>query len=90
MSYSKSPSPMVGVSAAAAYIAITGFGMWYMHDVRGVTYGELAMFDTFWIFLILGNLANLLFLIRYYGWSGAGFGKLRWKQLVWFAPSSPC
>lgn len=80
------PTPTVGIIAAVTYIAIMGVGMWYMRAVKGVTYGDLAMFDTFWFVLILTNLGNLAFLIRYFGWQGAGFGKLRWKELVWFAP----
>lgn len=78
--------PVVGIAAATIYIAIMGVGMWYMHSVKGITYGDVAMFDIFWVVLILVNLTNLIFLIRYFGWRGAGFGKLRWRELVWFAP----
>jgi len=78
--------PMVGVAAAALYTAIMGAGMWFMHDVKGVTYGAIAMFDTFWVVMIVVNLGNFAFLLRYFGWREAGFGKLRGRQLVWFAP----
>lgn len=78
--------PLIGVAAAAIYIAIMGLGMWYMHSVKGVTYGEVAMFDIFWPFLILCTLSNFAFLIRFFGWKGAGFGKLRWREMLWFTP----
>lgn len=75
-----------GLAAALVYIGLMGIGMWYMRSVRGVTYGDLAMFDTFWVVLLAVNATNFFFLFRYFGWRGAGFGRLDWRQFVWFAP----
>ena len=58
-----------------------GAGMAYMHSL-GVTYGDLAMFDVFRVILLGLNSVNVVFVLRYFGWRGVGFGVLRWGQLV--------
>jgi membrane protease YdiL (CAAX protease family) len=83
---SSPPKTVVGLAAAAIYIAIMGVGMWYMYHVKGVTYGSVAMFDIFWPFLVVCTLANFAFVIRFFGWRGAGFSEMRWKELLWFTP----
>ena len=77
--------PLIGVVAALVYIAIMGGGMIYLSS-QGITYGSPGMFDTFWPIMILLNIVNVFFVIRFFGWRNAGFGKLDATQLIWLAP----
>lgn len=77
--------PLVGVIAALVYIAMMGAGMMYLGHL-GVVYGSPEMFDTFWLILILLNVSNVIFVMRFFGWRGAGFGKLDATQLIWLVP----
>lgn len=77
--------PMIGVVAALVYIAIMGGGMIYLSS-QGITYGSPEMFDVFWPILILLNIVNVCFVLRFFGWRNAGFGKLDATQLIWLLP----
>ncbi len=77
--------PLIGVIAAAVYIAIMGAGMIYL-GFQGITYGSPEMFDTFWPILILLNVVNIFFVMRFFGWRNAGFGRLDATQLIWLLP----
>jgi len=77
--------PVIGVVAALTYIAIMGGGMIYMSS-RGITYGSPEMFGIFWPILILLNFVNAFFVMRFFGWRHAGFGKLDTTQLIWLLP----
>ncbi len=75
----------MGVIAASVYIAIMGLGMIYIGS-RGITYGSPEMFGPFWPILILLNIVNVFFVIRWFGWRNVGFGKLDVGQMIWFLP----
>lgn len=77
--------PLIGIIAALVYIAIMGAGMVYLGH-QGIIYGSPEMFGTFWPILILLNIVNVVFVIRFFGWRGAGFGKLDASQLIWLVP----
>ncbi len=77
--------PFIGILAALVYIAIMGVGMLYLGH-QGIVYGSPEMFDTFWPILILLNIINVVFVIRFFDWRNAGFGKLDARQLIWLAP----
>ncbi len=77
--------PLIGIIVALVYIAIMGAGMVYL-SFQGVTYGSPEMFNTFWPILILLNIINIFFVVRFFGWRNAGFGKLDETQLIWLLP----
>jgi membrane protease YdiL (CAAX protease family) len=77
--------PLIGILAALVYIAIMGVGMRYMGH-QGIVYGSPEMLDIFWPILILLNIINVIFVIRFFGWRNAGFGKLDATRLIWLAP----
>ena len=77
--------PLIGVVAALVYIAIMGGGMIYL-SFQGITYGSPEMFNVFWPILILLNIINIFFVMRFFGWRNAGFGKLDATQLIWLLP----
>lgn len=76
---------LIGITAALAYIAIMGGGMLYL-TAQGITYGSPDMFNTFWPIMILLNVINIFFVIRFLGWRNAGFGRLNATQLIWLLP----
>lgn len=77
--------PLIGICAALIYIAIMGMGMAYLGS-QGISYGSPEMFGPFWPILIVLNLVNIFFVVRFFGWRNAGFGRLDAGQLVWFLP----
>ena len=77
--------PLIGMIAAFVYIAIMGGGMVYL-GFRGLTYGSPEMFSVLWPILILLNIINFAFVMRFFGWKNAGFGKLDGTQLIWLLP----
>lgn len=77
--------PLIGTIAALVYVAIMGGGMIYM-GLRGITYGSPEMFDVFWPILILLNIVNIFFVMRFFGWRNVGFRKLDATQLIWLLP----
>lgn len=77
--------PLIGIIAASVYIAIMGGGMIYL-SVQEITYGSPEMFNVFWPILILLNIINIFFVMRFFGWRNAGFGKLDATQLIWLLP----
>jgi membrane protease YdiL (CAAX protease family) len=77
--------PLIGILAALVYIAIMGAGMMYLGH-KGIVYGSPDMFGTFWPIMILLNVINVVFVIRFFGWRNVGFGKLEAKRLIWLAP----
>lgn len=77
--------PLIGVVAALVYIAIMGGGMIYLSS-QGITYGSAGMFDIVWPILILLNIVNVFFVMRFFGWRNAGFGRLDATQLIWLLP----
>jgi uncharacterized protein len=77
--------PLIGIIAAMIYIAIMGAGM-ILLGFQGITYGSPEMFNTFWPILILLNVINIFFVLRFFGWRNVGFGKLDATQLIWLLP----
>jgi uncharacterized protein len=77
--------PLIGIIAVLVYIAIMGAGMVYL-GAKGITYGSPEMFDPFWPIMILLNIVNIVFVVRFFGWRNVGFGKLDATQLIWFLP----
>jgi len=77
--------PLIGIIAALSYIAVMGAGM-ILLGFQGITYGSPEMFNTFWPILILLNIINIFFVLRFFGWRNAGFGKLDASQLIWLLP----
>ncbi len=77
--------PLIGIIAAFVYTAIMGAGMIYLTR-QGITYGSPDMFNVFWPILILLNIVNIIFVMRFFGWRNAGFGKLAATQLIWLLP----
>lgn len=75
----------MGVVAAVVYITIAAIGMAYSAR-QGITYGNADMLDAFWPFLIVLNLVNVGFVVRCFGWTNVGFGRLQVRQMVWFLP----
>ena len=85
MTVQSESKPLIGIIAALVYIAIMGAGMIYLNS-RGITYGSPDMFDPFWPILIVLNIVNIFFVMRFFGWRNVGFGKLDAKQLIWLLP----
>jgi len=75
----------MGVVAAVVYITIAAIGMAYSAR-QGIKYGNADMLDAFWPFLIVLNLVNVGFVVRCFGWTNVGFGRLQVRQMVWFLP----
>lgn len=85
MTVNSETKPLIGIAAASVYIAIMGAGMIYL-STQGITYGSPDMFDPFWPILIVLNIVSIFFVMRFFGWRNAGFGKLDKTQLIWLLP----
>jgi membrane protease YdiL (CAAX protease family) len=87
MDLSSVSKPKIAVLAAFLYTAIMGIAMFYMKTFQGITYGDPAMMNIFWIVLIILNVINVFWVTRYFSWQEIGFRSLDRKQLLWFLPS---
>ncbi len=85
MTEASANKPLIGIIAALTYTAIMGAGMAYLSQ-QGIVYGSPDMFGIFWPILILLNVVNVIFVVRFFGWRNAGFGKLDATQLIWLVP----
>jgi membrane protease YdiL (CAAX protease family) len=79
--------PKIAILAAFLYTAIMGIGMFYMKTFLGITYGDPAMMNLFWLVLIILNAINVFWVTRYFSWQAIGFRPLDRKQLLWLLPS---
>ena len=79
--------PKIAIAAAVLYTVIMGIGMFYMKTFLGITYGQPEMMNLFWFILIILNVINVFWVIRYFGWQAIGFRPLDRKQLLWFLPT---
>jgi uncharacterized protein len=79
--------PKIAIVAAVIYTVIMGIGMFYMKTFLGITYGDPAMMNLFWLILIIVNAINVFWVTRYFGWQAIGFRPLIRKQLLWLLPS---
>lgn len=77
----------IAILAAFIYTAFMGCGMFYMKTFKGIFYGTPDMMNVFWLVLIIVNIINVFFVIRYFSWQEVGFRKLNTRQLLWFIPS---
>ncbi len=81
------PSLKIGLQATAFYIAVVALGMIYVYVIRAEPYGTALMVSHFWVVeLILCGIV-LYYIIRYFGWSGVGFGRINWRATVWMLPA---
>ncbi|MCK5780892.1 MAG: CPBP family intramembrane metalloprotease [Psychrilyobacter sp.] len=67
------------------YIVLMAIGMFFMHFVRGGTYGPSMMGTLVWV-EIISSIFIIYFIYKYSNWKEIGFGKIKKKQVLWLLP----
>ena len=80
------PDLWIAVRAVLLYFLILGCGMAYLGWGVGLSAGAASSGGLWVVELVLCGLC-LYYVLTVFGWAGAGFGRLRWRALVWLAPS---
>lgn len=82
------PDLWVAVRAALFYFLILGCGIAYLGWQADVSVVAAPLISRLWLIeAVLCGLC-LYYILTGFGWAGAGFGRLRWRALVWLAPSA--
>jgi len=84
------PSLKVGLQATAIYIAVVALGMVAIFRIYDAAYGSPVMISHFWPVELILTIITLYYVTRYFGFAGAGFGRMNWAGLIGFLPAYAC
>ncbi len=71
---------------AFIYTVLIGIGMYTTYHINGVRYGESEMVETLVWFEIVMTIFAFFMAKKYFSWQELGFGKINFKNMLWFVP----
>ena len=81
------PDLWVAVRAALFYFLILGCGIAFLGWRTDASVATTPLISRLWLIEVLLCALCIYYILTGFGWAGAGFGRLRWRELVWLAPS---
>lgn len=81
------PGLKIGLVTTATYLGIVAAGLALIHQIDGATFGTPDILRRFWLVELILTALTLFVALRYFGWAGAGFGRLNVSALIWVLPA---
>ncbi len=76
----------VSYITAIMYTALIGIGMYTTYHIYGIRYGESQMVKPLVWFELVMTIFALFMAKKYFSWQALGFGKINFKNMLWFVP----
>ncbi len=76
----------IGYLTAFIYTVLIGIGMYTMHHIYGIKYGESEMVKPLVWFELVMTIFAFFMAKKYFSWQELGFGKINFKNILWFVP----